>query len=176
MRGELKGLLAVILVLCAVAQSTAAQAAVEPDISLSITKGEHSKDSHSTTQSIQLKGGQLVYDETYQGRRAPGSKPLHKVLRLKAAEVKSLLEIIRQRELLTSGNKEFELQEGFNYFDISLQIKADGKDSSITLSGNPRHPDIKTDRLFQNAEALIKEIFRIIQSQDKNLDYRSLSE
>jgi hypothetical protein len=173
----MRGIITVILLLCAPVLCAAATASDELQLTLTLIKGERSKDSSSTTQTISIKGRELVFDETYHGRRARGGKePLHKVFQLEADELKTLIGIIRQRNLLDSGSKEFPSAEGYTYFDISLWLKVNGKESSIKLSGKTRHPDIKEDKLYQNTEALVKEIFSILQRKDESMRYRGISE
>jgi hypothetical protein len=141
------------------------------DISITLTKGERSKDSHSTKRSITLKGRQLNYDVTYHGRTSGRKEPVHKVFQINDSEIEKLREIINQHDLLNSAKKEFPATGGYTYFDISMSIRVNEKESSINLNGNPRNTEIKEDIRYKNVEALVKEIYSIIHKRDETVDY-----
>lgn len=168
----MKKIIAVILLLCAVTGC----AANDLNIHLTLTRGERSKDSHATTQTIKLEAETIVYDQTYSGRPAPGRKPIHKTFKLTAGEIKSLIEIIEQKELTASASKEFPAGQGYLYFDLSLRILMKTRESVIKISGKPSAAGVKEDRLYQNADALLQAIFRIIQQQDNTIKYRGMVE
>jgi len=160
-----------LLLIYAPALCPAASLVEELDISIVLTKGERSKDSHSTKRSITLKGRRLNYDVTYHGRMSGRKEPVHKVFQIDDSEIEKLRRIIQQMDLLNSTKKEFPATGGHTYFDISMSIKVNEKESSINLYGNPRNTEIKEDMQYQNAEALIKEIYSILHKRDETVRY-----
>jgi hypothetical protein len=146
------------------------------DISITLIKGERSKDSHSTKRSITLKGRQLSYDVTYHGRMSGRKEPVHKVFQIDNSEIEKLREIIKQNDLLNSSKKEFPATGGYTYFDISMSIRMNGKESSINLNGNPRNTEIREDTQYKNAEALVKEIYNIIHKRDESIEYSAMTD
>ncbi len=173
----MKKIIALVLLLCAATTLCPAVSAVEElDIYLTLTKGERSKDSHSTKKTISLKGREINYDVTYHGRSGGKREPVHKVFQITDGELGKLRELIRQKDLLNSGKKDFPATGGYTYFDIALRIKMDDKESSINLTGNPRNTEIKTDTQHQNVEALLKEIYGIIRRQDTSIKYQGMIE
>ncbi len=160
-----------LLLIYAPTLCTAGSSIADLDIFIILIKGERSKDSHSTKRSITLKGRQLNYDVTYHGRMSGRKEPVHKVFQINDSEIEKLREIIKQMDLLNSSKKEFPATGGYTYFDISMSIRLNDKESSINLYGNPRNTEVREDAQYKNAEALVKEIYSIIHKRDETVDY-----
>ena len=131
-------------------------------LSLSITEGERSRDSHSTTTTITLNGNQLIYDQLYSGFRAINRKPIHKKINLSKEEISSLTTVINRTELHTSSTIERPTNYG-RYAIMKLSLGPEKKKSVISISGMTK--EIESEKLYRDVKALQEEIERILASK-----------
>ena len=127
---------------------------------LSITEGEHSKDSHSTTTTITINGNRLVYDQTYAGYRAGRRTPVHKEIDIKEEDVTKLKGLIKEKRLLESASLERQTDGQGRYSAIMLNVLTEKKKSPIKISGMTK--EIEGEKLYQNVQALRGEIERVM--------------
>jgi hypothetical protein len=175
----MKKILTLVWLLCVLISSTSG-ATDDFIIGVSSLKGERSKDSHSTTMTIILKGGQLYYSEAFGGRRPPNKQDVYKDFKLTDDELQKLRELAGQLKLPDSTTNQYEKDFGStggrNYFFLMLKVKLNGKETLIKLKGNPQEAGIKEDELYQTSDTFIKEIFRILHAQDESIRYHGISE
>jgi hypothetical protein len=163
-----------ILALLVCACSVSGNATDELHIGVVLTTGEHSKDSSSQTTTITVARDAIVWERTFGGRRS-GAPPLRKKFRLTPAEKGNLLKLIRSNNLLVTDSIELP-QDGsnFRYFEISVDLTLDGKKGAINISGMRTAFKVKEEKLYQNTLTLIKELYRIMKSQDKSILFEEL--
>jgi hypothetical protein len=162
-----------VFVICALQTSVHASPAEELSINVTLTKGESSKDSHSTTTTINLKGDHLTYAQTSRGFRA--QQPVRKEFKLVQKDLESLKSLVREKNLLDSDTLEVPLQtSGFRtYFSLTLDLSLGDKKSQIKISGPRRTAGIKDKDIYKNASALLELIYTMINEQDKDIGYEN---
>ncbi|HEX8747724.1 MAG TPA: hypothetical protein VF717_11040 [Pyrinomonadaceae bacterium] len=143
--------------------------------SISLTRGERSRDSHSQTTRITLKGQELLYEKSYAGRGGSRSVPVRKSFRLRDEELEQLKKLVRDNELLTSDTlAAAEAESGVSrYFRIALNINLGGRKSSIEVSGPRNATEIKEKRAYQKANALLDAVYKILAERDKEIGYEN---
>ena len=104
-----------------------------------------------------------------------GTPPSRKEFRLSPADKGNLLKLIRSNNLLVTNSIELP-QNGsnFRYFEISVDLTLDGKKGAINISGLRTAVKVKEEKLYQNTLILVKELYRIMNSQDKDILFREL--
>ena len=133
-------------------------------ISISETRTEHSRDSNSTSKTIKVNGNALLYEES--GRRR---KPLHQEVSLTDQEVSKLKRQISEKRLLTSYLVEYPEASGpHTSIVLSLELKANGTESQIRISGAMNSKEMENDRVYQNAHAFLEEITELIDAKDES--------
>jgi hypothetical protein len=169
----LKLLIAFILVTSTVLPTTATGgAASDLYVSLTLTKTERSRDSSSRTTTITVEGNKIVYQKVSRGDRRSRIEPVRKEYAITEEEMKRLEKVIVDHDLLTSGTLEYPATGGgLVYFEVSLDVRFDGKQAEIEMSGPSKAADVRDEKLFKNSNALIEEIFRIINAQDAEVRY-----
>lgn len=147
----------------------------ELHIRVALTTGEHSKDSGSKTTTITVERDAIVWEETSSRDRRRGTPPLRKEFRLPSADKGNLLKLIRSNNLLVTDSIELP-QNGsnFRYFKISVELTLDGKKGAIGISGPRTAVQVKEEKLYQNTLTLVKELYRIMNSQDKSVFFEEL--
>jgi hypothetical protein len=156
---------------------TAALARPGDDLHLTITliRGEHSKDSSETTQKIAINGTAAGYDLTFSGRPNPSNKPEHRTVTLTNDEMKSLKKLVDQHRWESGIEKhEFKGPDTMNYFSITVTKGSGSKENSLVITGMPRHPMVRPDPSFRFADPLIAEVFRILREHDPEINYVSV--
>jgi hypothetical protein len=168
----------IALSLAALLLPFAAPAQRRDDFSLdiSLTRGERSRDSHSQTTRITLKGSELVYEKSYSGFRGGArSSPVRKTFRLKDEERERLKELVRDKEFPAAY--EFAVpEEGGGvrrYFELKLNILLGGKKSSLAFAGPRDSSRFKEQAGFRKADALLDAVYTLLAEQDKEIPYEN---
>ncbi len=145
-------------------------------ISITLKRGERSRDSGSRTTTITLAQDQIIYERSYHGMGASRQKPVRKEFKLGDKEKGRLIELIRARELLVEDSIKYPLAESgmVRYFKISVQLKLNEKSGVIRMEGPTNAVKIKDQKLYRNSIALIEEIYKIINLMDKEITYEAL--
>lgn len=172
----MRGLLALSILALLLPFSTSAAAPDDFSLNISLTRGERSRDSHSQTTRITLKGRELVYEKSYSGFRGGArSAPLKKTFRLGDAEVEALKKLVRDNDLLASDKLEVESEAGGirRYFELALNVNLDGKKSSIEISGPRTAVEIREKPAYRKANALLDAVYKILSAQDKEIGYEN---
>lgn len=165
-------LLAILVCACSVPASGNGAEALH--IRVVLTTGEHSKDSSSQTTTITVARDTIVWERTFGGRER-GRSPLRKEFKLPPAEKENLLKLIKSNNLLVTDS--IELPRGtsnFRYFEISVDSTVGKKKGTINISGMRTAVTVKDERLYQNTLAFVKELYRIMNSQDRSVRFEEL--
>jgi hypothetical protein len=163
------------LLLCSLPVLSFGGAKDDFSLSLSLTVGERGRDSHKEkTTTITLTGGNLVYDEAYNSFRAYRGEPVHKEFKLKGDEIARLKSLIKEQNLLGSSHLNFTPAAGqLTYFELHIKITLKGIVASHDLSGPRSVSNIKDERVYQKAIALLQELYRLIHLRDENINYQA---
>ena len=144
-------------------------------LSISLTRGERSRDSHSQTTRITLRGRELVYEKSYSGYRGARSVPVRKSFRIKDEDLERLKELVRKGEFPDSY--EFAVKDEERgvrrYFALKLDINLDGRKSSIEINGPRNASQIKEKAAYQKANALMEAVYKILGALDKEIGYEN---
>ncbi|MBA3768159.1 MAG: hypothetical protein H0W99_14510 [Acidobacteria bacterium] len=172
----LKLLLPALLICLFCASPSLCRKADDLYISITLTRGERSRDSGGSTTTITLAQDRIIYERVYHGMAASRQKPVRKEFKFGDEEKGRLIELIRARELLVEDSIKHPLAESgiVRYFKISIQLEFDGKKRAISIEGPTNAVKIKDQNLYRNATALIEEIYKIINLMDKEITYEAL--
>ncbi len=136
--------------------------------------GERSRDSSSETATITVERDTIVWEETFTGRRR-ATPPSRKEFRLSSADKQKLLTLIRSNNLLVMDAIELPRKSSnYRYFEIWVEVTLDGKKAAIRISGMRTAVEVKQNKLYQNTLILVKELYRIMSSQDKSVLFEEL--
>jgi hypothetical protein len=162
------------LIVFAYAGIAAADGGDELRIGVALTTGEHSRDSSSETETISVTGNLIVWQKTFGGRRR-GTPAQRKEFSLSPDDKRDLVKLIRSNKLLVTDSIELPRPgSNFRYFEISLELTLDGKTGKIDIGGPRTALKIKEEKLYQDTQALVKELYRIIGRQDKSVLFDEL--
>ena len=164
------------LFLTGCARPAAAGAADELHVGVRLTTGERSKDSNSQTTAITVGRDAITWEQTFggSGRR---SRPAlaRKEFKLSPANRRSLIGLIESNDLLvTDSIKLPRASSNYRYFEISVDLTVGGKTGAINLSGMRTAAAVRGERLYQNTLALVKELYRIMNAQDRSVYFEEL--
>jgi hypothetical protein len=139
-------------------------------VSVRLTTGERSKDSNSQTTIITVKGDAIVWEQTFGGSNRRRPAPPRKVFKLSPTDKAKLLELITANDLLVTSAIELPLASAnYNYFEIAVGLTVGGKKGLINISGLRTASRVKEEPLYQSTQTLLKELYRIMNSQDKSV-------
>jgi hypothetical protein len=161
------------LLLCAFpVLTTSAEDKDDFTLSLTLTTGEHSRDSNAETTTIRLNGNNLTYEKTYSGYGASRRDPVRREFKLKASEIAQLKSLVKAKNLLGSGGLNFKPAAGQStYFELTIHVTLKGITGTQELTGPRDAANIKEERVYQKSLGLLEELFRIINLRDKELTY-----
>lgn len=171
----MKNVLAILsLLVCACTVPASERKTENLSLSVELTTGERSKDSSSETTTITLARNTIVWERTFGGRRG-AALPSRKEFRLSPADKLNLLKLIRSNNLLVTDSIELPRDAStFRYFEISVDLAVGEKKGAISISGMRNAVMVKEKKLYQNTLTLVRELYRIMKSQDKNVRFEEL--
>ncbi len=172
----MKKLLALTLLLCAYPTLAGIESADALSLQITMIRGERSKDSNSATTEITINDQTLVYRKTYSGRSRGRMPEETKEFKLKAEDQRNLVKLIKERNLLRTDSIEREqaMSGIYLYFELSVKSTVDQSTGSIHIKGSRKATDLKEEKLYQDAVALIEEIYAIIHRTDERVVYEPL--
>jgi hypothetical protein len=151
--------------------SVSGNAADELHIDVRLTTGERSRDSSSETTTITVDRDKIVWERSFGGRRR-ATPPLRKEFKLSSADKRNLLALIGSNNLLVTDSIELPRKSSnYRYFEISVELTADGKKGAISISGMRTAVEVKEEKLYQNSMTLVKELYRIMNLQDNSMTF-----
>lgn len=168
----------IALILLTILLPLAAHARKPDDFSLSITltRGERSRDSHSQTTRITLKERELIYEKSYSGFRGGArSAPVKKRFKIRGEDLEQLKKMVRESNLPDSFELSLTNEESGvrRYFELALNLNLDGKKSSIEISGPRNATQIKEKDVYLKTNALVDAVYRLMVEQDKEIGYEN---
>jgi hypothetical protein len=165
-----------LLLICICSPLCFGQQADDFSVAVTLTRGERSRDSNSTTTTITLRGNALVYEQTYRGAGASRRKPVAKEFKLEAEDKKRLVRLITEKNLLVTDRVEHPATTSGprRYFEVSVRLILSGKKGWITIKGPRDAVKLKDERLYKDTTALIEELYRIINLTDDEIVYEEM--
>lgn len=172
----MKKLAALTLLLCAYPSFARIESADALSLQVTIIRGERSKDSNAATTVITINGETLVYKKTYSGRLRGRMADETKEFKLKAEDQRKLIKLIQDKNLLRTDS--IEREQNFSgmylYFELSVEAALNQSKGSVHLKGSRKATDLKEEKLYKDAVALIEEIYAIIHRADERIVYEPL--
>ena len=171
----MKSLIVITLLLCVSPLLVPGESAAPLHLQIKIVRGERSKDSHSETTEITINGQTLAYRKTYSGRPS-GRAPVQKEFELKTEDQSNLIKLIKERNLLRTESieREQDVSGMYLYFELSIKATVNESTGSVYLKGSRKTTALKEEKLYQDAVALIEEIYAIINRTDRAIAYEPL--
>jgi hypothetical protein len=173
----MKFLIVLSLMFCACSAQASGNAAGDLELRVELTTGERSRDSSSQTTTISIAPhvDAIVWEQTFSGRRR-ATPPLHREYKLSPANRQKLIALLESKSLLVTNS--IELQEDYppthQYFIISVESALGGKNGAISITGPRTAVKVNDEKLYQDAIALVKELYRIINSQGGRVIFEEL--
>lgn len=172
----MKKLVALTLLLCVYSSLAGGESADALSLQITMTRGERSKDSSAARTEISINGGTLVYKKIYSGRLRGRMPEETKEFKLKAEDQRNLIKLIEDRNLLRTESIEREQNVSgmYLYFELSVEAVVNQSKGFVHLKGSRKATDIKEEKLYKDAVALIEEIYAIIHRMDERVVYEPL--
>ena len=163
------------LFFAACARSVSGKGTDELLVRVQLTTGERSKDSNSQTTTITVERDAVTLEQTFGGSNSRRPTPARKVYKLSHAGKRNLLKLIESNNLLVTDSIELPRKDSnFRYFEILVDVTVNEKKGAIKISGMRTALPVKEEKLYQNSIILIKELYRIMHSQDQNVLFEEL--
>ncbi|MDT4897803.1 MAG: hypothetical protein QOH25_2880 [Acidobacteriota bacterium] len=171
----MKKLVALMLLLCVAPLLARGEGANDLSLEIRITRGERSKDSHSSTTVLTISGQTLVY-RTISGRRNSGRAVAPREFKLTGEDQRKLVKLIKDRDLLRTDSIEREQDTSgiYRYFELSVKAVVKGNEGLIQIKGSRKATDLKEEKLYKDAVALVEEIYGIIHRTNEAIVYEPL--
>src|SRR5712691_5243087 len=137
-------------------------------LEVTIVTGEHSRDSNSATSTLTGLSGTLTYEQTYQGARSNRRQPVKTEYKLTKEDQDLLIRLMNKGNLLVTRTISRPPQQkgSSRYFELSIRSRLRGKESVVSIDASPNTSELKVDRLYQGAVALIAQLYKIINLTD----------
>ena len=143
-------------------------------VRVELTKGERSRDSSSQTTTITVLADAILWEQTYGGRRGR-TPPLRKEYKLSAADKRKLVKVIESKNLFVTDSITLPPDRStYEYFAVSLDLSLDGRKGAVSIAGPRTAGRVEQETRYQDLIALVKELHRIINRQDKTIFYEEL--
>lgn len=121
-------------------------------VAVSYLRGEKSKDSHSSDESIAIDGKSLAYSLKYSGHKGKGEEDVSKVCEFTDQDIKNIKKTIIEKNLNVNDSlfdKQYKTKSIEFYTNISIAIKMDGQEYKVRINGDTEA--IGEENLYQNA-------------------------
>ena len=166
---------ALLICSCFVSIPVAGQVTRDLRLLVELTTGERSRDSSSQTTTITVERDAIAWEQTVSGSSRRRPAPARKAFKLSPADKRKLVELIRAHSLLVTDSIELpRAASNYRYFDVSVDLTLDGKQGAISISGMRNAVKVREESLYQHTLALVKELYRIMNGQDKSVQFEEL--
>jgi hypothetical protein len=163
------------LLMMADARAVSCQGTDDLRLSVRLTAGERSKDSNSQTTKISVERDAIALERTFGGGGRPHPAPPRKMYKLSPPDKGKLLRLIRANDLLVTDSIALpQAASNYRYFEISVDLSVGEKRGAINISGLRTAVKVKEEPLYRRTLALVEELYRIMNSQDKNVRLEEL--
>ncbi len=120
---------------------------------ITVTQGEHSRDSNSSTMSITLKGNQIHYVKSFSGYRASRRPAVDKNVDVRDEDLDHIRKLLVENDLLRSRSSVSPADRPGSYLEIDATIASGNKKSTLKLSG--MREKAEKEILYTGLQALI---------------------
>lgn len=162
-----------LIVTIAIFMATAIGETADDDLNLTvtITTGEHSRDSSSTTTNLTLSNDTLLYEQSYHGAHSGRREPVKKQYKLTSADKTELIALLNEKEFWVTKTISRPLQEKGTsfYFELEMRANLKGKQSLISIEGSRSDSDLQEDATYRSVVSVIDVIYRVIERKDPDI-------
>lgn len=164
------------LLICICACPAFGRAADDLELTITLTRGERSRDSGGKRTTITIAQDRIIYELAYFGMAGARQKPIRREFKLGDEDKRKLIELIGARRLPATESLEYPLGDSGirRYFKISIELKLNGREGVFNIEGPTSAVQVKEQELYQHSTALIEEVYRIIHRMDENISYEAL--
>ena len=135
---------------------------------------QRDRNDYSQTTTITVERDAIVWEQTLSGHRLRRTAPLRK-FKLSPADKRNLLKLIRSNNLLVTDSISLPYDDSnFRFFRISVDLTLGEKKGAIRIDGSATAVKIREEKLYQNTLNLVKELYRIMNRQDKSVLFAEL--
>jgi len=128
-------------------------------VEITMTEGEHSRDSNSTTTSITLKGRRLHYVKTHTGYRSSHQQSIDKSVEAREKDLERIRHLLVEKDLFRSRSSISPTGEPGRYVEITTHIESHRKRSILKFAA--MLPNADRDSLYSGLRELVDEFERI---------------
>ena len=155
-----------LLLACACSAPVSGQGTGGLQLRVELVTGERNKDSSSqtTTISIAPPGNTIVWEQSYGGHHGGATPPARKEYKLSSADTRKLIGLLESESLSATNSIELPKDPTTHlYFALSIESALDGKKKGVVNLRGPRTAvGVKEKSVYQDAVALVKELYQII--------------
>lgn len=136
---------------------------------------QRDRNDYSQTTTITVERDAIVWERTSSGHRIRKTPPFRKEFRMSPADKRNLLKLIKSNNLFVTDSISLPYDDSnFRFFRISVALTLDEKKGAIKIDGAMTAVKIKEEKLYQNTLNLVKELYRIMNRQDKDVRFEEL--
>jgi hypothetical protein len=129
-------------------------------VEITMTEGEHSRDSNSTTTSITLKGRRLHYVKRHAGYRSSHQQSVDKSVEAREEDLERIRHLLAEKDLLRSRSSISPTGEPGRYVEITASIESRRKRSILKFAA--MLPNADRDSLYSGLRELVDEFEQIV--------------
>jgi len=125
-------------------------------ITISLTEGEHSKDSWSSETNISIDGSEIAYTKTYSGHRGTNQKDVSKTCTFTDQQMSDIQNYIKDKNLMRSDSlidNEEKYKSFERFVNLSMFLAMWERISKINVNGDVSNLEDKD--LYKNCYGLI---------------------
>ncbi len=173
-------LLIFCLLFCACSVSASGTTAADDlQLRVELTTGERSRDSSSQTTTITIapRVNTIIWERTFRGFRGRRGEtpPSRKEYKLSPADRRKLSALLKSTSLLVTDSIALPRDPAtYQYFAVSIESALGGKRGAINISGSRTAVAVREQKLYRDSMALVKELYRIINSQGGSVVFQEL--
>lgn len=128
-------------------------------VEITMTEGEHSRDSNSTTTSIILKGRRLHYVKRHTGYRSRHQPSIDKSVEAREKDLELIRHLLVEKDLFRSRSSISPTGEPGRYVEITAHIESHRKRSILKFAA--MLPNADRDSLYSGLRELVDEFEHI---------------
>ena len=136
---------------------------------------QRDRNDYSQTTTITVERDAIVWEKTTSGHRLRSTAPARKEFKLSPADKRNLLKLVKSNNLFVTDSISLPYDDSrFRFFRISVALTLGEMKGAIKIDGAMTAVKIREEKLYQNTLNLIKELYRIMNRQDKSVLFAEL--
>jgi hypothetical protein len=152
--------LALIAIAFSLLPPPAAAKPLRLSLAITVTQGEHSRDSNSSTTSITLTGNRIRYVKSYLGYRASRRPGVDKNVQAHDQDLDQIQKLLVENDLLRSRSSVSPTDQPGSYIEIQATIVSGKRRCTLKLAGMRENAEKET--LYTGLRALLSDIEEIV--------------